>query len=181
MTAMRMTCVSALLSVLLAGGGRTEEKKRDISEKEFRRATVLLLEDPLGKNGKDIARLCLLFTMQTPDAAIVLGKEEMEWVGKDKERGLLLLAAYAAGNAASQLDSGVKRNDRYAGLLYLFRVYRTLRQKDRKFKIPAVDELRKLHKEDKLVKHLLELEKKKPTKLSPEDEKAIRKILEKKK
>lgn len=180
MTWMRIACVGALCGLLPAGGGRAEEKKGDVTPQQFRRARLLLLEDPLGKNGKDLARICMVFAMQTPDAAVVLGKEEMAWVGKDRERGLLLLGAYAAGNTASQLDSGVRRNDRYAGLLSLFRVYRTLRAADKKFRVAAVEKLLDLHKDDKLVRHLLELEKKKPTKLTPEDEEAIRKLMEKK-
>jgi hypothetical protein len=75
----------------------------------------------------------------------------------------------------------VKRNDRYAGLLALFCVHRTLQAKDREFKIAAVDELLKLHRQDRLIKHLLQLEEKKPTKLTPEDEEAIRKLREGKK
>jgi hypothetical protein len=156
-----------------------------IDETQFRRLSVALLENPLDEKSPDAARTIIVFTIQTPKAAVFLGTEELSWFGitdvkKDDPRSLLLTAAYAAGNSQSQFSSGVKRNDRYSGLLYLFEVYRRLQTRDGEFKIPAVEELLKLHKEDRLVKHLLELEEKKPTKLTPEAEEALRKLREKK-
>jgi hypothetical protein len=85
-----------------------------------------------------------------------------------------------SGNTRSQLLSGVKQNDRYSGLVTLFAVYQRLQDKDREFKIAEIDELRKLHGDGKLLAHLVEMEKKMPTKLSPEDEKAIKELLKKK-
>jgi len=147
-----------------------QEKKKTISEKQFRRMSVLLLEDPLGEDAKDIAKGLVIFAMETPDAAVFLGKDELKWMGDDKERGLLLMAAYLAGNTQSQLFSGVKRNDRYSGLLHLFQVYRVCKDKDKKFKLPEVESLLKMHREDKLIPYLQVLEQKSPTKLPKDDE-----------
>jgi hypothetical protein len=158
-----------------------EDRKPALSEKQFRRASLALLEGPLGESAEDLARLIAIYVIQTPDAAVVLGQEEMKWAGKDKKRRWLLLAAYLAGNAQSQLNSGIKRNDRYSGLLSLFKVYRQVRAKEKKFRIDEVEQLLKMHKEDRLVGHLVELEKKKPTKLSAKDEEEIRKLLKGKK
>lgn len=152
------------------------QEKSGITEQQFRRITVTFLEDPLGEKAKDMAKAIIVFTMETPDAAVVMGKEELKWIGEDKERGMLLLAAYMAGNTQAQLHSGIKRNDRYSGLLHLFQVYRTLKKNEEKFAIAEVEELLKMHRDDKLLPHLLALEEKMPTKLSKEDEEALKKL-----
>jgi hypothetical protein len=172
---------SLLLCACAAFPARGDDRKPDVTEKQFRRASLALLEDPLGDSAPDQAKQVVLFTMQTPDAAVALGREEMKWTGKDDKRGLLLLAAYLAGDVQSQLNSGVQRNDRYAGLLSLFGVYRRLREQDKDFHVAEVDELLKLHADDKLTGYLADLEKRKPTKLTPEEEEAIQKLLKEKK
>jgi hypothetical protein len=181
MSVPRIIAPALLVVVLTPAVVPAADNKPMVSEKQFRRAAARLLEDPLSDESRELAKAVLVFTMETPDAAVFLGQEELQWTGKEDKRSLLLLAAYLAGNVESQLNSGVKRNDRYAGLLALFRVYRALQAKDKEFKIAAVDELLKLHRQDQLVKHLLQLEQKKPTKLTPEDEEAIRKLREGKK
>ncbi len=78
----------------------------------------------------------MTFTAQTPKAAVVIGDEELKWFGKDDERRGLLMAAFSSGNVQSQLNSGVVRNDRYSGLLSLFKVYRALRRRIRTSRSP---------------------------------------------
>jgi len=179
------TCraISLTLLVLVFGSSSLAEQKArkgpEISDKVFRQSSSLFLDDPLNKSAPDWARLILLYSQQTSNAAVVLGREELSWSGIDREdsRSLLLLAAYSAGNIQSQLNSGVKRNDRYSGLLTLFRVYRALRQQNEQFRISTVDDLLTLHEEGKLVPHLQNLEARKPAKLTPAEEEAIRKIM----
>jgi hypothetical protein len=159
-----------------------QKKDEGLTDQQFGRLLTVFLEDPLQKKGKELAKLLVVYTMQTPKAAVVLGETEMKWIGKkDDDRSLLLFAAYVGGNTWSQLLSGVKQNDRCSGLVTLFAVYRRLQAKDKGFKSAAVDELRKLHRDGKLLAHVVELDKKRPTKLSPEDEKAIKELLNKKK
>jgi hypothetical protein len=172
-----LTVVPFVCTFLIPTVVNGEENKPQLTDKQFRRLGVMLLEDPLGKSGRDYARAIAVFVMQTPNAAVVLGTDEMKWCGKDEKYGLLLMAAYMAGNAQSQLHSGVKTNDRYAGVLSLFSVYRTIREQDKDFKLPEVDELLKLHKDGKLLKRMVDLEAKQPTKLTPEEEEAIQKII----
>ncbi len=156
------------LSGARPGGAKAEKirpaKATAVSEAQFQRASQALLEEPLNQVAKEHIKTIMTFTAQTPKAAVVIGDEEMKWFGKDDERQGLLMAAFLAGNVQSQLNSGVVRNDRYSGLLSLFKVYRALRAKDKDFKIAAVDEALKLHSEDKLLRHVLELEAKSPTK-----------------
>jgi hypothetical protein len=148
----RLSLVVVPLALLLTPTlGRGEDKPPQLTDKQFRRLAVVFLEDPLGKSGRDYARAIAVFVIQTPDAAVFVGTDEMKWCGKDEKYGLLLLAGYMAGNAQSQLLSGVKTNDRYSGLLSLFSVYRTIREQDKDFKLPEVDALLKLHKDGKRV------------------------------
>lgn len=173
----------AALVLLAPGHTRAQEKKDEgLSDQQFGRLLTVFLEDPLHEKGKDVAKGLIVFTMQSPKVAVVLGENEMKWIGKkDDDRSVLLFAAYVGGNSRAQLLTGVKQNDRYSGLLTLFSVYRQLQAKDKNFKIAEIDELRKLQAEGKLLAHLVELEKKAPTKLSPEDEKALLELLKPKK
>jgi hypothetical protein len=182
MTAFRPACLSVLCCACLAAPAPAADPP-ELTEKDFRAASAVLTADPLGDRAEVAARVVLIYVMQTPDAAVMLGEDELAWAGirKDDKRSLPLLAAYLAGNAQSQLNSGVKRNDRYAGLLSLFGVYRQLKAKDKDFRIAEVEDLLKLHKDDKLLPHLIELEKKKPTKLTAEEEAAIKKLMQGKK
>jgi hypothetical protein len=157
-----------------------QEPAKEPTEKQFRRMFVALLEDPTHAEAQNLSRAIVIYTIQTDKAAVVIGKDEMAWC-KDDKRGLQLMAAYVGGNTLSQLHSGVMQNDRYSGIVMLFRVYRHFREKDKDFKIDAVEDLLKLHKDGKLLAHVVELEKKKPTKLSAEDEAALQKLLKDKK
>jgi hypothetical protein len=161
---------------------RADDKPGEgLTDQEFGRLLSMFLDDPLHEKGKAVAKGLVVFTLQTPDAAVVLGEPEMKWVGKAGDRSTLLFAAYVAGNTRAQLLTGVKQNDRYSGLMALFAVYRRLQEKDAGFKIDEVETLRKLHREGKLLEHLAELEKKAPTKLTPEAEKSLKELLNLKK
>jgi hypothetical protein len=180
MNAPRIIGLGVLLAAVGLAAARGPEKVPQVSEKEFRQASSRLLEDPLNPSADEQAKTIVRFVVQSPKVLIVFREEDQKWLGGkgDKQRGLLM-AAYAAGNAASQLNSGVKRNDRYAGLLTLFRVYRALRERDAKIKNPEVEKLLDLQRADKLLKYVQQLEEKSPTKLSPEEEKALEKARKK--
>lgn len=177
----RIISLTALLVAAgFAGGADPKELKSPaISDKVFRQTSSLFLDDPLNKSARDWARLVLLYSLQTSNAAVIFGREELHWTGLDRDepRSLLLLAAYSVGNIQSQLNSGIKRNDRYSGLLTLFRVYRALHEQNGQFRIPAVEDLLALHEDAKLVQHLEKLDAKKPAKLTPAEEKAIRDLM----
>ncbi len=136
----------------------------DPTEKDFRRASMYILEDPKGDKAEDMAKAIIVFTAQTEKAMVYFGEEETKWTGDNKKLSPILMAAYAAGNVQSQLNSGVLRNDRYAGVISLFGTYRALKEKDNTFKIEAVEELLKKQKDDTLTTYIVELEKKNRTK-----------------
>jgi hypothetical protein len=155
-------------ALTVRAGPAGEKKAPEVTEKEFRRANFLLLEDPLDAKAKDHAKVIIAFANQTLRADVALGKRELQWLSdKQDKRGLLLLAAYVGGNTLSQLDSGVKRNDPYPGLLQLFCVYRVLQARDRDYHIAEADRLLKLHREGRLIKQLLQEDERKPEKKKP--------------
>jgi hypothetical protein len=171
------------LVLLVCEPVRSGEKKGEgLTDQQFDRLLTRFLEDPLHDKAKETAKMLIVYTLQTPKAAVMLGETEMKWIGKkEDDRSLLLFAAFVSGNTRSQLLSGVKQNDRYSGLVTLFGVYRRLQAKDKEYKIAEVDTLLKLHRDGKLLAHLVEMERKMPTKLSPEEEKAIKELSKKKK
>jgi hypothetical protein len=174
-------CCTAVLLAALAPAAAGDDKPADLTPKQFRRVATALLEDPLAEKAPDLARLVIYYTMETSSASVVLGEEELTWIAKDDPRSLVLFAAYLAGNVQSQHSSGVQRNDRYSGLLGLFQAYRLFREKDKEFQVKEVDELLKLHQDDKLLAHLAGLEKKKPPKLTAEQEARLREMMKPKK
>lgn len=179
----RRTIALAVLFLVFAAAGQAGDKGNkgpEITEKIFRQTSSLLVDDPLNESARDWSRLILLYALQSSNTSAALGTEELGWAGVDKgdpRRSLLLLAAYASGNIRSQLSSGVKRNDRYSGLLALFGVYRALQKRDGKFSISAVETLLARHKEAKLMPYLQKLDEDKPAKMTDDDEAVIRRIM----
>lgn len=181
MNVKRTLPLAALLLAIssAAGADDKDSKGPKVPDQMVRPTCSLFVADPLNKSARDWARLILLYTQQTSNAEVVFGSEELRWAALEKNdsRSLLLLAGYAAGNIQSQLNSGVKRNDRYSGLLTLFRVYRALREQNAQFRVAAVDNLLALHKEAKLTPHLQKLEEQKPARLTPAEDAALRNLM----
>lgn len=61
-----------------------------------------------------------------------------------------LLTGYVAGNVKSQLDSGKSGDDTYAGVLATFAVYDKLRERDKDFKVPEIEEQMAMQKKGNL-------------------------------
>jgi hypothetical protein len=178
----RIICSILLLATIVSAQPAEPAKKGGvkITDNNFRKISTTFLNDPANKIASSWSRLIVLYVLESKNVEVVLGREEWTWTGLESEHPYapLLLAGYTSGNILSQMNSGVKRNDRYSGLLTLFRVYRTLRETDEEFKpLDAVEQLLKLHRENKLTAHLQELDKKKPEKLSPADEAVIRNLI----
>jgi hypothetical protein len=165
-----------------ASAQKKAPKPVEISDQMVREMAASLLNDPRQRVAPECARLILLYTLQSPNVEIVLDENEFGWVdlGRDDEQSLLLLGSYLAGNIQSQLNSGVKRNDRYSGVLTLFRVYRSLQEqakkKEKQFTITTVESLLALHQEGRLVGYLQKLDEKKPAKLTREAEEVLRRL-----
>ncbi len=78
------------------------------------------------------------------------------WMDGEKEvaNRQVFLAAFLAGSIRSQLDSGVKGNDAYAGMLQVFRVYRHLKAQKPDYQAAGIDKLLAIHRMGELAAHL---------------------------
>ncbi len=164
MRARSVTVCALLAAVGAVGAARGRNEAPEVGEKEARQAIATFLKDPLGRAARDAGKKIAVFVIQSKDVEVVVGKEEAAWLGKEVKHGGLLTMAYLAGSAQSQLDTGVVRHDPHSGLVQVFRVYRTLQQKDKKYKVAEVEKLLALHREGKLMKHLADLHEKRPKK-----------------
>jgi hypothetical protein len=102
------------------------------------------------------------FVLQSPDVTIAIDKLAVPFLDEDLDEGVknLLMIGFVAGNAASQLRSGVRGDDLIAGLegelhIYLaLKASSTTRLKDAKVISPRLDALLALQGQGKLRAHL---------------------------
>src|SRR5262245_32152773 len=96
-----------------------------------RHALAVFSEAPLGPQAREALADITNFADADASTEIVISKDVAPWVGDAHAAAHsdLLLGAFVAGNLRSQLDSGIKRSDPYAGLLQVFAVYRAIREK----------------------------------------------------
>ncbi len=157
----RQQMLGCLILFALAGAAcaRGQEKIPEVTEGTFRQAAVLFLEYPDGDKAADYAKVILKFAADTPRAEVLLDDQLMKWVGKDRKLGLLLLAGYLIGDVEAQIDSGVRRDDPYSGLLKLVHVHHFLKKRHADYQNPAAEELLQLHRAGRLITHLQEVQK----------------------
>jgi hypothetical protein len=151
------------------------EKIPTVTEGDFRKVAVLFLEYPDGDKAAEMAKVILAFAADTPRAEVLLDTHVMKWTGKERKYGLMLLAGYLVGNTQAQLDSGVKRDDAYSGLLKMFHVHLFLKKRHADYTNEPVEELLRLHRDGRLITHLEELQKARLMEM----EKAKKKVKEK--
>ena len=61
----------AAMALLVGSPARAgAQKDEGLTDQQFGRLLTMFLEDPLHEKGKDIARLMIVFTLQTPKAAL---------------------------------------------------------------------------------------------------------------
>jgi len=102
------------------------------------------------------------FVLQSPDVTIAIDELAVPFLDEDLDEGVknLLMIGYVAGNAASQLRSGVRGDDLIAGVegelqIYLvLKAFSTTQLKDAKVISPRLDALLALQGQGKLRTHL---------------------------
>lgn len=135
-----------------------------VTPKQFRQHSRAFMQDPFSKEKKH-ERGIMLFAIQSKAVTVMLTKQDLPMFGTDAKYRGKLMAAFIAGNIESQLRTGVKRNNRYAGILHLLQMHRFIQKKDAKYRNAALDDILKLHKAGKLLAHVVALEKQSPTDL----------------
>ena len=128
-----------------------------ISKEVALKAITLLRNDPLSDDGKAAAAIVLIFVEKSKEVVVALNKKVFpvfDSPGVSQKEKSLLLAAFAAGNADSQLLRGVKRDDPYAGGLQLIETYRQLQQKNRRLRIAGIEHMAEMEQRGELKRYL---------------------------
>lgn len=128
-----------------------------ISKEVALQAITLLRNDPLSEDGQAAAALILAFVDKSKEVVVALNKKVFpvfDAPGVSQKEKSLLLAAFAAGNADSQLLRGVKRDDPYAGDLQLIETYRQLQKKNRKLRILGIEKMAEMEQRGELKRYL---------------------------
>jgi hypothetical protein len=135
----------------------------EVSESDFRRAAAIFLAEPASAEGRAAVQTVIAFSAATDKVEVTISPGLTPWTFKVKKykNDELLLGAYIAGNTLGQLDSGVKGNDPYSGIIQVFRVYRYLKAQDRTLSVPDIDALLAIHKKGELAVHLAKIGKEK--------------------
>ncbi len=136
--------------------GRVAVAKTAISESSVRRAISTFLSQPTSPVSKQAKNMIIEFAVDSDDVSVVITSKATPWSGrKDCKHAGVLLCAFIAGNILSQLDSGVKADDSYSGLMKVFRVYRHLKSAEKSYNVPEVEQLLAMHRQGRLMRHLL--------------------------
>lgn len=171
-----LTVLAALVPAVVCSAVSAVEEAT-LSEPEVRRYAALFLDDPLSENGRAAAGFILKFIEVTDKVSVTIAPWFVPWIGdgKNYKNDQWLLAAYAIGNALSQLDSGVCANDAYSGEIQLFRVYRHMKAKDASYTVPDIENLLAVHKKGELAAYLAKAEKEGEAKMAEQKDKAAEK------
>lgn len=132
------------------------------SEADARKAIATFCEQPLSSEGRAAVRTLLNFAEASDRVLITTSPEFTPWIREDKtyDHSSLLTGAYIAGNVLSQLDSGVRGNDPYSGIIQVFRVYRHLKSKAAPFEVAEIEDLLEIHRRGELGDRFAEIAKK---------------------
>lgn len=146
-----------LLFCILVSASLADDGKR-VTKDEFSNATACFHAEPLTEKGRVAAGLIVEFAEQSHEIEITIGSSLVPWIGiKDNTNAdyrSLLLGAYVAGNAKSQIMKGVKADDPYSGMLFVFAVYEKMKIETKGFKIAEIENFIKLEKRKQLKEHL---------------------------
>jgi len=147
MKTLSFICLLFLGTSLFATTDETTDVLKAIAEFKAR---------PLTEEGRVAAGKIIKFAEQSEAVTIRIAKPLVPWLhdGTDEKYRALLLGAYVAGNAKSQLDHGTSKDDPYAGMLSVFDVYRQIKDHDKKCHIPEVEAFLDLESKKKLKAHL---------------------------
>ena len=127
---------------------------------EVRAAIAAIETDPLNAEKAGHVKTVMTFAEESPDVLIMLDREILPTWGDQKDpRAPLLNAAFVAGNVKAQLDAKKNKDDSYAGLQTLFKVYHSIQADDKDYKSEAIDKLEALDKEGKLQAKVQEVQK----------------------
>ena len=101
----------------------------------------IYLKDPFTEEGKDALGGIVAYAQMSPLVSIALNSEIMPWLKiKEYPYAKDLLSAYIAGQVDYQLSSNDFESNHKAGMDQVLQIYKLLRIKDEKAKIPYLEE-----------------------------------------
>jgi hypothetical protein len=136
---------AALFCLTLESMGAAATAK-PVSRDEVADSIVAFQKDPTSTEGFAAAAAIMSFAQKSDTVHISLSKAVVPWVKSgdvsDSDTRGILLTAYVAGNVESQIKSGKKADDVYAGWEQVLATYAQLLKINSAAKISEVDELK---------------------------------------
>lgn len=144
-------CVWAVKSPVFAAGEAPVATKAQVLS-----AIWIFGDAPLSEEGQVAAKLIVNAASDRDDVEIVIDQRLYPWLmdTEPKEKRQALLASLIAGNMRSQLETGISKDDTYSGMLFLFRVYNSIKSTDQAFSIAAIEEQLAAHREGELHQYI---------------------------
>ena len=148
-----MLVVAALL---FSASANAHDQPDTPTREEALKAIADFAQSPASKEGKAAAATIVTFAEDSEDVLVRISPAALPWVGEGKNYkfGPILLAAYVAGNVESQLNSGKKGNDSYAGIQQVMKTYAQLKKTDKTLSIPEIQKFIDLEAKGELKKYL---------------------------
>jgi hypothetical protein len=132
----------------------------DPTADEARAAIEAIEKDPLAAEKAGHVGTVMTFAELSPDVMVMLDRELLPTIGdKTTPHAGLLNAAFVGGNVRAQLDAKKNKDDSYAGLQMLFKVYRAIQAAEKDFKVESIEKLEALDKEGKLKDKVAQVQK----------------------
>jgi hypothetical protein len=143
------------VSLLTAAPGAVP--KQTITHEMVLEAIRSFLANPVSPNAQTAARLIKEFAETSPDVMVTISKKAVPLIDHPEipiSETAPLTAAFLVGNVRSQLLTGKKTNDSYAGGLQVIATYRQLQKRNPQLRISEIEKLIQLEKQGNLAAYL---------------------------
>ncbi len=141
---------------LSSGSALSQEAPKLPSRAEVLKSIEDFVKSPVSTEGDAAASLIVKFAEKSDAVTVVVSPSVVPWIhnAKPPKFSLTLLSAYFAGNVGSQLRSGRKGNDSYAGVQQVMKTYAQLKEVDKTLDIPEIRRFLELEAKKELKKYL---------------------------
>jgi hypothetical protein len=149
-------CGFSLTLALIAAATLAALAQEGVTKADVLRAIERFRAAPESEGGQVAAQVIVRFAKESPEVEITASPKLLPWMQATPppKQSSLLLAAYIAGSARAQLESGKTKHDALAAEEQVIETYRKLQQTTPGLKIEAVEKLVELQKQGKLKEYL---------------------------
>ena len=139
---MKISVSICVVTVSLMTAATGAVPKQTITHEMVLEAIRSFRANPVSPNAQTAARLVKEFAESSPDVMVTISKKAVPLINSFEipisESGPLT-AAFVVGNVRSQLLTGKKTNDSYAGGLQVIETYRQLQRRNSKLRIDGIE------------------------------------------